>query len=147
MKRLLMIAIFLSPAAFAECPDLTGQYECQSQGEIWSLDVSQSTDPNGVTTFYDSGEEYVVADGELRSVPDEDVFRNTLVQGYCEEGSLVIDLRADMVNEGQDAGRLEMNMTYSLSQKGDLVQFYDGIAYATDGSAYPFQDLVTCTRK
>src|ERR1035437_10237624 len=83
MRTLAVIALPFSAQAFA-CPTLTGAYTCTYQdGSKEVMNVTQDT-KGTVTTFSINGSE-MVADGQVRPVPDDANIKNANFKSWCDD--------------------------------------------------------------
>lgn len=150
MKALLVGLMLVGTQAFA-CPDLSGSYACTQDGETAYLELSQ-TEMNGVTVFTlrdpsnpnDQGGS-LPADNQTYRVQDSESFKNATIRGWCEAEAFKIEQTGELYDQGYHMGDIEMVLSMSLMEDGNLLQATSGV-FKTGSGDYPLSGEVICSR-
>lgn len=120
------------------CPDLTGNYFCQtSSGEVTNLDLRKETD-NGVISFRfienKIKEGRWIVDGKLRSLDSSpmDGVSNIKYSASCTSSELLIKMNGDLSDLDTS---IKINVGLSIDDNGNLSQSTDGSF--SDGTPLP----------
>lgn len=140
MKSVSLFVFLFSFFANA-CPDLSGQYTCEFEGEKQALELTQTV-KDGVTTYSLNGE-IVSADGNAYPMEDEG-FIGTMTSVCGDNDDLLVHIVGDLYNEGQAVGTADIGLKFTANQNG-LTQENDAL-YVIDGQPYQSKDIYFCSR-
>jgi hypothetical protein len=109
MKFLFLVLVSFN--AFA-CPDLTGDFFCES-GEEKSVRRIE-THTNGYTIHTDGNEGFFSNDGKIRELPSNDTMTDGKVSGKCEGEKFIVNFSATVLYEGEDIAKQKSETLYTI---------------------------------
>ena len=133
----------LSAVAMA-CPNLSGTFECNYEGEIETMTVSQSV-VNGVTHFNIDGD-VLIADGNTHQMPNTDPAEQATYRANCAGAQVNMEFFSLLFDGGNKIGQVNGNGTMSLDGNSDLVQDIKGTVVIDGQGNFPIDQLMTCQR-
>ena len=144
---LLFSMLTLSFSAFA-CPDLAGNYQCQSDEGAYHAVVSQRINKDGYAIYSVNGQDFAITDGTTRPMESTEEFRNGTMASVCSDSQteLINYIEGELFNEGNYAGDIEMQLTFYVGNNGDLVQRSEGEVVLPDGQRVGFGEIESCER-
>lgn len=117
MKSILTLGLLFSFNAFANCPNLTGDYICQKGSRISYKSIEQTE--TGYNIISDNIEFNYVTDGVTYELPATESVKEAKVTSYCDKNVFVVDFTAMILYEGSDLAKQVSKTKYSL--KGDTL--------------------------
>lgn len=141
MRALATLALLTSINAWANCPDLTGAYNCTYRdGTKETITISQEN-KDGVV-IYDYNGSAVPADNQVRQVPDDQTIKQGTFRAWCENGSLKAQMLGKYYQEGQYFGDLTLNMDF-VKVGRDLKTTNTG-TIKNSAAEYPLESELIC---
>jgi hypothetical protein len=139
MKTLVIALSFLiSGSAFA-CPQISGNYTCQTQDGPQITVIQQSTAVDG--DIFDIDGYQFKADGVAYPENSEE-FTGTIATA-CTANAVDITIIGDVIENGTKIG--STNLTQSMyMENGSLIQDLNGV-FEYEGQAIPIAEKILCT--
>jgi len=143
MRAFAAIALLFSAPAFA-CPDLTGAFTCTYQDGSSEIVTISQADKAGVMVYNYNGSE-LPADNVVYPMPDDETIKQGTFRAWCDGASLKGNILGKYYNNGALFGDLDMTLDLSL-EGTSLKSVTVGSLKATDGTSYPLDGQIVCTR-
>ncbi len=146
MRFFAMLAFMFSTVAYANCPELSGTYQCtyaNSPGVTEVITVGQEI-KDGITIYNYNGQEFP-ADNIDYSIPDDDYhLTGGKFRAWCEELTVKGKLTGQAMHDGDHIGDLDLNMTISKTDNV-LKSIIEGTMTTREGGVIPLREEITCT--
>jgi len=141
-KTVLVLATALFSAGALACPNLAGDYTCQTDDGPQSMTVTQE-ESNGVTS-YDLGGTQLITDNEVRDIADDETLKDGKVRSWCEGDVLKAAATGTVLDGGEPAGDVDLTITFTTDGT-TLTQNMSG-TFKNAGNNYPIDNTMTCTK-
>jgi hypothetical protein len=139
MKTLAITISFLISASAFACPQISGNYTCQTQDGPQITVIQQSTAADG--DIFDIDGYQFKADGVSYPENSEE-FIGTIATA-CNPTTVNITIIGDVIENGSKIG--STNLTQSMyMENGSLVQDLNGV-FDYQGQAIPIAEKILCT--
>lgn len=140
MRTLATLAFIFSAQAFA-CPNLTGNFKCDTQQGSQTLSITQDT--KGSVTVYTVNGDQIPADNQVRTLPDSDDIRNGTFRAWCDDDTTFKgQILGKYYYQGTYFGDLTANLAFTMDN-GNLKQVTKGSVKGSSGT-YPIDQTVVC---
>lgn len=103
------------------CPDLSGRYLCDDDGENIELVLKQTAPDTYEYTEGELGPHPVIADGVRRDWPASEYVRDASYAATCPDGKLRLEIHGLLYQGGKPTHSLEFELFYRKTAKDDVV--------------------------
>lgn len=143
MRTIAALALMFSAASAFACPNLAGSFTCNYNGQKEVITVTQSM-KGAVTVYMVNGSE-IVADNQVRNIPDDESLKNATFRAWCDDTvTLKGQILGKYYNNGSYFGDLTADINFLLAN-GNLKQVTTGELKGANGN-YPINNETVCTK-
>lgn len=136
------LAVLASSVAFA-CPDLSGTYACDDNGEKSTIAITQSgVNFHVVTTGADwSAEQDIIADGKMRNGEPDENFKTLFQVAKCNDTVLAV------LTQGETQDAMIVSEEMAVSRQGADLSIAVRLKAVQNGQTHVQDSTIVCTAK
>jgi hypothetical protein len=120
---LLFLLLNSNSKAAENCPDLSGSYACEDDGERTKVVIDSNLTANPARyDFVDGGIGYTLLTDDIEhSMPDSEHVKNAKYKAKCEAGNLVTTNLGELYDGDHDLGMIAYGNRFHKTEDGNLL--------------------------